>query len=169
MKRYLVFSLLCIAALATHAQVTAYLSDVGPKTNIRNKPNGKIVMSLNSQVSYAFLLTSPVNGWWEVTDIWNEENDNDPSAQLKGTNTREYWIHYSVIAVSTANYGGQRLSLRSSPNAKAKEVFSFTEELKLRPIDYNKNGWVKVKCESNGKEGWIEAEWLCGNSLTNCS
>ena len=160
---------MCIAALAVNAQVTAYISDSGPKTNIRNKPNGKVVMSLKSNVHYAFLLTSPVNGWWEIADIWNEENENDPSARLRGTNTREYWIHYSVIAVSTANYGGQRLSLRSEPSANAKVVYSFTEELVLRPMDYNKHGWVKVKCESNGKIGWIEAEWLCGNSLTNCS
>jgi hypothetical protein len=31
-----------------------------------------------------------------------------------------------------------------------------------------KGDWVKVKTIDGKYTGWIEEEWLCGNSLTNC-
>ena len=39
--------------------------------------------------------------------------------------------------------------------------------IELRPIDV-KGSWVKVKTTDGKHEGWIESDWLCGNSLTNC-
>jgi len=37
----------------------------------------------------------------------------------------------------------------------------------LRPMEI-KDDWVKVKTIDGKYTGWIEIEWLCGNSLTNC-
>lgn len=31
-----------------------------------------------------------------------------------------------------------------------------------------KGDWVKVQTYDGKYTGWIEAEWLCGNALTNC-
>ena len=169
MKRFIVLSLLMACVFAVKAQETqsAFISDgSGVKTNIRNRPKGAVVMSLQPSVSYAFNLATPKNGWWKIISVWNEEDEDDTTARLDGSDTGEYWIHYSVIGVYTSNYGGQRLLLRNAPNAKAKVVYSFTEEIELRPMDIQ-NGWVKVKA-NNGKVGWIEQKWLCANTLTNC-
>jgi SH3-like domain-containing protein len=81
----------------------------------------------------------------------------------------EAWIHSSVIGLSTRNYGGQQLSLRSDPREGASVVGRITvpEDL-VRPLDITEDGeWVKVRW---GKvTGWIERKWLCGNPLSSCS
>ena len=69
--------------------------------------------------------------------------------------------------MGTRNYGKQKLILRKSPNAKAAIVYSFTDEIMLRPMEI-KGDWVKVKTTDGKYTGWIEIEWLCGNALTNC-
>ena len=90
----------------------------------------------------------------------------DFEGKLKGSTTG-YWIHYSVLGMGTRNYGKEKLTLRQSPNAKSAAVYSFTKEIVLRPMDI-KGDWVKVKTIDGKYTGWIEADWLCGNSLTNC-
>ena len=65
------------------------------------------------------------------------------------------------------NNGGQHLFLRSSPSAKARVVYTIKAETILRPVEI-KGDWVKVKTSDGKGFGWIQAEWLCGNSVTNC-
>lgn len=72
-----------------------------------------------------------------------------------------------VVGFDTRNYGGQTLSLRQSPDAGSKVVFSFKEEMQLHPVGM-KGDWVKVKTSDGKHEGWIETEWICDNPLTNC-
>lgn len=168
MKKVLLFFVLCVVALGAVAQdtMTAILWDSDEQTNIRNKPSGAVVMTLSAENPYVLNLTTPQNGWWRVLDLWNAADDLDPTI-LANSDTGEYWIHYSVLVVSTRNYGGQELCLRDAPDEGAGVVFSFTQELMLRPIDI-KGDWVKLKMDGSGIEGWIEAEWLCSNPLTNC-
>lgn len=167
MKRFAFLSLFAVMAIAVYAQasIAVFVADDGP-TNVRNKPSGDIAMQLPTDGSMCLLLEKPTNGWWKVVDVWDAENEDNPSANLHGSTTGEYWVHHSVIGVGSRNYGGEKLVLREKPNAKAKAVYSFTEEILLRPIDI-KGSWVKVKAP-NGKIGWIQDEWLCDNPLTNC-
>ena len=69
--------------------------------------------------------------------------------------------------MGTRNYGGQTLYIRQSPSASAPVVYKFKKEIQLRPMDI-KGEWVKVQTTDGKYTGWIEEEWLCGNSLTNC-
>lgn len=167
MKRFLLLSFLTVMAIAVYAQasISVFVAD-DSRTNVRNKPKGDVAMQLPNNVSCCFLLEKPTNGWWKVVQLWDAEDEDNPSVTLHGSTTGEYWVHYSVIGVDTRNYGGERLTLREKPSAKSKAVYSFTQEILLRPIDI-KGHWVKVKAP-NGKIGWIQDEWLCSNPLTNC-
>ena len=169
MKRVLFLMTVFMVALAASAQdtISVYLSDDDPTglTNIRNKPMGAKVMQLSSDDIYIFSLTSPQDGWWKIVELWTIEDDVTDS--LKGSDTGEYWIHYSVLGIGTRNYGGQCLTLRDAPNEEASVVYSFTKELELKPLDIQ-GDWVKVKVDGYEIEGWIEIEWLCSNPVTNC-
>ena len=168
MKKVLFLVILMATAFSVSAQdvLEAMLCDVDKTTNIRNSPSGSVVMQLDNEKSYVFALTSPQNGWWKILTLWNAEDEEDGTA-LAGSATGEYWVHYSVLGVDTRNYGGEELHLRAAPDEDANVVYSFTEELELRPMDIQ-GDWVKVKVEEHDIIGWIEAEWLCSNPLTNC-
>ena len=147
--------------------MTAYISDDDPTglTNIRNKPMGAAVLKLKSDDIHIVSLTSPQDGWWKILELWTVEDD--VTASLKGSDTGEYWIHYSVLGIGTRNYGGQCLMLRDAPSEDANVVYSITKELELKPMDVD-GDWVKVKVDGYDIVGWIEAEWLCSNPVTNC-
>lgn len=166
-KLYLIIFVLAFTSLSAVAQSLAvYIHDNdGPYTNVRNQPKGKVVDRIPSNSSAMLDVVKNVNGWWLIFEgeYWvPDEGDK----KLKGSNMG-YWIHQSVIAVSTRNYGGQKLQLRKGPSQKQAATYSFEEEIMLRPIDI-KDDWVKVQTLDGKHSGWIEREWLCGNSVTNC-
>ena len=169
MKRIIIFAVVFFTALAGSAQamMIAYLSNDELTTNILNKPSGATAMTLSSEVPYLFSLTSPTDGWWKIEGIWNAEDDEDPTAVLTGSDTGEYWIHYSALGLGSRNYGGQTLSLRADPDEEADVIFTFDDELVVMPLDVQ-DDWVQVMVDGYGIIGWIEAEWLCDNPLTNC-
>ena len=136
----------------------------GKYTNVRNAPNGKVVDRIPTSDAAMIGIEKPTNGWWKI--IGNHYDTGDVQGTLKGSDSG-FWIHYSVLAMGTRNYGKQKLILRKSPNAKAAIVYSFTDEIMLRPMEI-KGDWVKVKTTDGKYTGWIEIEWLCGNALTNC-
>lgn len=171
MKRFLILTVLFVAALGVGAQDTlvAFISSDDFVTNILNKPSGATVMTLSSEdedVTYMFELTTPEDGWWKVIGIWVAEDD-EVTPTLAGSDTGEYWIHYSELGLGTRNYGGQSLTLKDAPADDANVVFTTTDELIVMPMDIQ-GDWVKVKVDGWDIEGWIEAEWLCSNPLTNC-
>lgn len=136
----------------------------GKFTNVRNAPKGKVVDKIPTEVCAMIGVEKPTNGWWKI--IGDTYDTGDDEGTLKGSTTG-YWIHYSVLAMGTRNYGGQTLYIRQSPSASAPVVYKFKKEIRLRPMDI-KGEWVKVQTFDGKFTGWIEEEWLCGNSLTNC-
>lgn len=155
-----------IAAMA-QSEIGAWICDSDPITNVRSAPKGAVVMALPDTCSYMLGLSSPSNGWWKID--WMEAAEQGEEINLKGSPTGEYWIHHSVVGLSTRNYGGQRCCLRATPSKKGKAVCWFTEELMVNPME-TKDDWVKVKAEVNGvaQVGWIEGANLCDNPLTTC-
>ena len=166
-KLFLIFSLAILSMASAKAQsLVVFINDSdGPYSNVRNAPNGKIVDRIPTDQNAMLDVYAPVNGWWEIADGSYFVPD---GGMPHLTPASHHYIHSSCIAVSTRNYGGQRLSLRKTPSAKGAVVFSFSQETLLRPIDIT-NGWVKVKTLDGRHTGWIQDEWLCGNSVTNCN
>ena len=163
---FMLFVLLTVLSATVSAQsLRVFTFDKNGKfTNVRNAPNGKVVDRIPTGESAMIGIEQPTNGWWKL--VRNNYSTGDGDVQLKSSDTG-CWIHYSVLAMDTRNYGGQKLVLRKSPDAKSAVVYQFTEEIMLRPMDI-KGDWVKVKTVDGKFTGWIEEEWLCGNALTNC-
>ena len=155
---------LIFCVLVGEAQsLEVYINDTNGDTNVRNAPKGAVVGKFAQDNTWSMIVEAPQNGWWRIKgDSYADPEGDTPKFKASKNG---YWLHYSVLGVGTRNYGGQRLTLRKSPSSKAEAVYSFKEELVLKPIDI-KGTWVKV---TDGKHtGWIEQEWLCGNPLTNC-
>ncbi|MBO4670378.1 MAG: hypothetical protein J5640_00840 [Bacteroidales bacterium] len=137
--------------------------DASGKTNIRATPGGEVIGTLGAKQTdddgvYTLSVFKPTDGWWQILD------KNIGGVAIK----KEGWIHYSVLAMRTRNYGREMLPLRSSPSQKASSVAAIGEvEMVVRPMDISADGkWVKVKCDAG--TGWIELEWLCGNPYSTC-
>ena len=144
-------------------EMEAYLDDPDESgTNIRSSPGGKVVMTLkkdDQNPEYMFTVTESSKGWFKIK---GPIGGGDADIEVPGD---EAWIHGSVIAVSTRNYGGQELSLLDQPEG-GKTVGAIKAEaygLKLKDLC---GAWTQV--DYQGTIGWIETEWLCGNPFTTC-
>lgn len=167
-KVFLTAMMMAMALMVNAQSLAVYISDnSGSATNVRNAPKGKVVAKLNANSGIMFDVESPRNGWWKISGgVYTDPDKDMDDFRLKGSTTG-YWVHYSVIGFSTSNYGGQTLHLRQSPSGESRSVYSFKTELLLRPLEVRGN-WVKVVTGDGKHTGWIEKEWLCGNSVTNC-
>ncbi|MCQ2217475.1 MAG: SH3 domain-containing protein [Paludibacteraceae bacterium] len=143
-----------------------YLDGHAGAIEIMDSPSEKrnVIMTLPAQSVCQLVVNGVSNQWWFVASKISMIEPEEKYLEL----SEGGWIHSSAIAVSTRNYGGQKLTFRESPEADAKEVYSFTEEMVLEPIDMS-GEWVKVKTGDGAHEGWIEAVMLCGNAVSNCN
>lgn len=148
--------------------VDAYISDqTGEPTNIRATPGGEIITQL-VEGDYMLKIVDKKDRWFKIEYIDTPEN----SIVFGG---KDGWIHGSVVAFGTRNYGNQAINIHSKASDKSNKVDSFNDEKEVKLFDYIDNegtiDWVKVVYQSNGKtiKGWIQREMLCGNPLTTCS
>ena len=160
-----IFSAFCVSA---QKRLSVYI--IGDETNrqatIHSAPNGEIVYTLPDTCIYMLGVKKPKNGWWVIDDnsvfgICAMDTTFDFSSKCKTA-----WIHYSVLGFSTRNYGGQRMVLYSKPSEKSDEVYAFTDEIVLCPLDV-KGMWVYVETPDKHR-GWIRLENICDNPLTTC-
>lgn len=150
----------------------AYISDPDTKgpTNVRGTPNGDVVLQLGpehqpeEEGGYIIRIQGMAGGWFKVNDLIDGVS---AAYEIPGG---VGWIHQSVVAVDTRNYGGQELNYYSEPDESSSVSHSSTSELLLRIKDIC-GDWALVKGNDNGKEfsGWIQTEWLCSSPVTNCS
>ena len=150
-------------------RVDAYLYDKdGNFTNVRTAPKGDLKVQLPHEgCNICFILTDYNNGWWRIIDCGDAEG-NEAVAGICAKAVDGY-IHYSCVGVSSRNYGGQSFELRATPDDNGKVVWTTKEEIMVRPTGVNKDGsWWKIKTEDGKHEGWVPAEALCTNPLTNC-
>lgn len=151
---------------AAHDNLMAFISDAdGDFTNLRSTPRGALAMQLPTDNTYMVSIQNPRNGWWEVDFV--AEAAEDYEVKLTGSPTGKYWIHNSVIALASRNYGGQRWCLRAKPSKRAAAVYYFTGETLFHPLDV-RGYWLKVRTFDGLYTGWIELEDLCDNPLTTC-
>lgn len=144
--------------------LTVFLNDPDlTGTNVRKEPKGAIIYQMvrkNEEEEFLIDLSQAQGGWFKVTAI----EGMDGAVAIDYTAA---WVHGSVLGVNTKNYGGETITIYEEATPKAPLVTSTTEVLyNLSLVDIC-GEWVKVK----GKDftGWIQQQWLCGSSLTNCS
>lgn len=149
--------------------VEVYLADdAGDYTNIRNSPGGKSIYRLEHSMPYCMRIFNPTNGWWQIdTDLIYEADDYMMEVVLSGSTTG-YWIHHTVVGVSTRNYDPMwRIGLRGEPDGDSPVTHWLAPEALLHPIDV-RGGWVKAVTADGKHTGWIAPYWLCSNPLTTC-
>ncbi|MTB52089.1 SH3 domain-containing protein [Lewinella sp. W8] len=146
------------------SELLVYVKDADTSgTNVRKNPGGAVILTLKGEDEggeYMMEITEVRDGWYKVKNpIGGIEEDVDIPGGIG-------WIHGSVIAVDSRNYGGQTLELRDAPEGR--EVVGLIKEevggIRIKDLC---GAWVKV--DYRGTVGWIESEWLCGIPWTNCS
>ena len=135
--------------------------------NVRATPGGTIVFKLDhNEPGYTVDLYEVCNGWFRISPQI-ETVDQGPIV-LK---SKQAWIHGSQLGADTRNYGGEKLTFRTRPDANSPIAFTIEEEIGVSYVDMVK-GWIKVKYTPKKSRksliGWIETEWLCPNPVTTC-
>ena len=160
MKRFFLLLALLTIAVGINAQsLSVYVNDnSGSSTNIRNSPKGKVVHRIPQTTIAMLEVEEPQNGWWRICDdsYFSVADGYEGLSKLTGSRTG-YWIHNSVIAVSTRNYANETLYLYQQPNVKSKKVYPIYVEMKLHPLEV-RGDWVKCTTFTGNNIGWIQAE-----------
>lgn len=149
--------------------VSVFLTDDdGDYTNIRNRPGGKTVVKLPHNTSYGMTILNPTNGWWQIDPDLIYEADDDMMEVVLSGSTTGYWLHHSVVGVTTRNYDpAWRVGLRSEADESAPVTHWLAPETLVHPVDVD-GDWVKMVTADGKHTGWITTYWLCDNPLTTC-
>lgn len=156
--------LLSLPLCAQQREIKCYISDpdMEGKTNIREKPGGKVVYRVDSHDD-CYMLTAIVQpgGWWKIKSARLDRLMEDETITIPSS---EAWIHRSVLGLRSVHDDGHFRILRTEPRTDAPRagIIRGFNEL-LRPLDLSPDGkWVKVSYEpfeSDKLTGWIEVEW----------
>lgn len=142
-------------------KLDVYIND-DSATNVRKKPDGAVLLKLKQDANYMLTVVEVKNGWFKAENpIGGHLED-----EIQLPKGEEAWMHGSVLAVDTRNYGGKDLNLLDQPK-NGKVVGVIEEEsggISLKDVC---GRWVQV--DYKGVIGWIEDVWLCGNPATNCN
>lgn len=154
-------------------RIFAYIADPDSSgTNIRRIPGGEVIHTLRSEEidekAYSVKVLEAWNGWFRIDPQIEELTTEEGMVVLDG---KEAWIHGSLLANDTRNYGeNQQLRFYTRPDTNSPVAFTIHQEEQVTFVDI-RVGWSKVKYVSlEGKAcvGWIQNEWLCCNPLTTC-
>lgn len=132
-----------------------YLDDKDNYSNIRERPNGEIVLKINNMHSYGYILNviGFENGWLKINKI--NGIDTYSISEFEG------WIHSSIVGIAATH----DMDLLDQPNGK--KVLEYKgetgETFKIKAVYCQ---WVKI--ETKKGLGWVESEKLCGNPVTTC-
>lgn len=85
------------------------------------------------------------------TEMWRKVRD------ISGD---EAWVHKPTLSGSRTVLATRQTTLRSRPNARAREV-ARTDEMALLRLETCREGWCEVKAES-GLKGWAREDTLWG-------
>lgn len=133
-----------------------YLDDKDNYSNIRETPNGEIILKINNSYGYGYIFNviDCKGDWLKINHI--QGIDQPKISEFEG------WLHTSIVGVSFT----YSLDLLDKPNGK--KVLNIKREsgetYKVIGVDCD---WVKIKTK-NGV-GWVKSEKICGNPVTNCS
>lgn len=145
--------------LSAQQELNCFISDPDTqgKTNIREKPGGKVIFQVDAADFYQLTVLVQPGGWWKIKDPVLSSFGEDIALP-----SGEAWIHRSVLAMGTDNSDGHYRFLRTEPRAGAPKAGIIREfNAAVRPLEVSQDGkWVKVKYEEGKLTGWIERSWL---------
>ena len=133
-----------------------FLTDPDEKlTNIRQEPNGKVILKIDDEKDYYTLtITEAKDGWFKLVTVEGVDYGNVDIPGGKG------WIHHSLVGAGTR----RNIKLLDAPEGEL-VVGTIEQEIGVQIKDKYKD-WVQI--EYNGLTGWVESMWLCGNPVTTC-
>lgn len=146
-----------------------YISDPGEAfTNVRNSPAGSVIMELrHGKVMEEYMLDIILvkDGWckFEGPILGIDEDFEIPGGFG--------WVHHSVVATDTRNYGNQVISLYEFPEESSSVTGTIEQESGGLKILDACGDWVLIELSYDDyyRKGWMKTEWCCGNPLTTCS
>lgn len=154
-------------------RIFAYIADPDSSgTNIRRIPGGEVIQTIRFEEedfkAYGVEVLESWNGWFRIAPQIEELTAEEEMIVLDG---KEAWIHGSLLANDTRNYGeNAQLTFYTRPDTNSPVAFTIEQEEQVTFVDV-RVGWSKVKYVSpEGKAfvGWVQNEWLCWNPLTTC-
>ena len=132
-----------------------YLDDEDEYSNIRAIPGGQIVLKLNNQYAYGYILNviDFKDGWLKINEINGIEDYK--ISEFEG------WIHTSIVGLG-ATYD---IDILDKPNGtnKVGKVKGEQDSFQIKDVYCE---WIKIECKSI--TGWIESAKTCGNPVTTC-
>jgi len=133
----------------------AYIDDKDTFSNIRNQPNGEIILKLNNKYGYGYILNivDYKNGWFKINNI--SGIDAFEMTDFEG------WIHNSIVGAATTH----NLDVFDKPNGtnKIAQLIGEQDSFIIKEAYCN---WIKI--DSNGIIGWVKSQEICGNPVTTC-
>lgn len=137
------------------------------------------------------------NGYWLVNSHWCLEQEDRPWLDPKDTpeyhdpfeGQENPSVHYSMVSCATRNYGGETVNFYAAPDSDEVVCKTDYKEITLHVMDADPKTrrllvytapedlcWSEPLDEFEKEyrhkflalKGWVDEEWICGNSLTTC-
>ena len=126
----------------------------GSNTNVRDEPNGAIVLQLNKEDLFVLRVVDYKNDWLKIDAVSSIYNGYDIS-------NIEAWINKSLVSMWTR----KKITLLDKP--KIGTILGFIEG-ENGPVNLTDicGKWAKITFKN--LSGWVELELLCGNPVTTC-
>lgn len=132
-----------------------YLDDEDEYSNIRATPGGPIVLKINNEHAYGYILNviDFKSGWLKINKI--NGVDGYRISEFEG------WVHTSIVGLGTTH----DINVLDQPNGNTivGKLQGEQDRFKIRDVYCE---WIKIECK--GIIGWIESKKTCGNPVTTC-
>ncbi|MEK0422346.1 MAG: hypothetical protein RLZ95_256 [Bacteroidota bacterium] len=167
MKKIFCTFLICLfVKFSGYAQaVTLLLRDPDTKaaTNIRSKPGGEIVGTIDGrEADFEVQVISKEGNYFLVKSYVSCEMDEPVTLDQPG------YIHYSVLGTVISNYAKNAIPLYASSNKTGLVERARISEVFVNVLDYNKDMYYVFYKKLN-KKFWIESKYLCNSACTTCN
>lgn len=165
MKTITLFFFACILSKITFAQKWQLIlndPDKGAPTNVRIKPGGTVINTIDSRDELAVIDIQGKDGNYFLVSGYEYCGRNKVKLPRVG------YIHYSVLGVSISNYGSKPIPIYGSETKgiPIKKV-TYSDEF-VNVLDKINDMYLVLRLRSKEKF-WIESKYICLSACTNCN
>ncbi len=164
MKKIL-FSLFVLFSVKTNAQsITLILNDPDKQspTNVRVKPGGEVVTTIDSRAELATVHVIAKEGNYFLVNSYSTCSSDEMQLKQPG------YIHYSVLGIFISNYANIAIPVYASLNKSGPLEKLNISDVFVNVLDY-KNDMYYVFYKKLNKKFWVESKYLCNAACTTCS